>query len=214
VTGRLQELSPRAVVGIMAAGFVLFLLVAWFLLISPKRGEAAVLDQEIETTRQLLAAPLPEPSAVDPDEVSEMLMRAIPDTVEMHVVILDLHRIAGAAGVRLDGITPGAPVAQPTYQQQTITLTLEGSFFAFSDFLRRLRGEAKIAEGQVQGPGRIYAVDSITFSEGQPSFPNLTAALTISTVFAPTAPPVPDAAPASTEDGGAPDDAGAMPTQP
>lgn len=192
----LREISPRAAYILVALGFVLFLMLGWFTLISPQRDKAAQLDQEIDATRVLLAAPVPEPAAVlDPEEASERLVTAMPDAVDMPAVVLDLNRMAGEAGVRLDSIAPAPPVAQATYQTQPINVTLQGSFFGFSDFLRRLRAEARVVEGQVQGDGRLYAVETISFAEGQPRFPNLTATLTISTAFGPVAPAPPPAAP-------------------
>ena len=123
----LRDISPRAAYVLVGLGFVLFLLLGWMLLISPQREEAAQLDQEIEATRVLLAAPVPEPAAVlDPEEASERLLKAMPDAVEVPGVLLDLHRMAGEAGVRLDSITPGAPVAQATYQALPIVVTLQG----------------------------------------------------------------------------------------
>jgi hypothetical protein len=212
--GRIQELSMRATLALVVAGFLLFAVAGWFLLIGPQRSEAAQLDSEIEATRVLLAAPIPEPEAQpDPEVAEERLTRAMPDTVPMPAVLLDLHRLAGEAGVRLDSITPGAPIAQATYQTQQISLTLQGSYFGFSDFLRRLRAEASVVEGQLRGEGRLYGVESITFAEGEDQFPNLSATLTINTAFGPVAPT--PAAPAGEESEPVDDGtAGAMPTAP
>jgi hypothetical protein len=212
--GRLQELSMRATLALVVAGFLLFAVTGWFLLIGPKRSEAGQLEREIEATQVLLAAPVPEPEAqVDPEVAEDRLTQAMPDRVPMPAVILDLHRVAGEAGVRLDSIAPGPPVAQATYQTQPISLTLQGSYFGFSDFLRRLRGEAGIVDGEVRGDGRIYAVDTITFAEGESQFPNLSATLSISIAFGPVA-PAPAAADPASEGEPADDGTGAMPPAP
>jgi hypothetical protein len=204
----LKDISPRTAYVLTGVGFLLFLVLGWVLLIGPQRDEAASLDGEIEATRVLLAAPVPEPEEVlDPEVANELLTQAMPDEVGMPEVIVELNRLASEAGVRLDSIAPASPVAQPTYQQQPLNVTLQGSFFGFNDFLRRLRAEVGIVNGQVEGSGRIFGVDSITFAEGQPQFPNLTATLTISTAFAPVA-PAPAAVPPAEEG------TGAMPTAP
>jgi hypothetical protein len=204
----LQELSTRTAILLVAVAFALFLAAGWFLLIGPQRSEAAQLQTEIEATRVLLAAPIPEPEApAEVEAASERLMAAMPDSVDMPRILLELHRLAGEADVRLDSIAPSTAVAQATYQTLPINLTLQGSYFGFSDFLRRLRSEVRVVDGEIQGDGPIFSVDSITFGEGEGQFPRLAATLTISTAFAPTAPVAADPAALETEDAGAMPDA-------
>jgi hypothetical protein len=195
---RLRSISPPVAAVLVAVALALVFVVGWFTLVAPKRSEAAQLQREIDTTRVLLERPAPPRAKADSsaaEAASERLLRAMPDRVEMPAVVLDLHRLAAEAGVRLDAITPSGAVAQPMYQSMPVAITLQGSFFAFSDFLRRLRGEARVEGTELQGDGRIYSVESITFAEGLQKFPSLTASLSVSTVFGPAAAPAAGAVP-------------------
>jgi hypothetical protein len=196
---RLRSISPPLAAVLVAAVLALVFVVGWFMLVAPKRSEAAKLQREVEATRVLLAAPVPaeEPESQQGTEAAgDRLLRAMPDRVAMPAVLLDLHRLGAEAGVRLDAITPGAAVPLGTYQSQPLSITLQGSFFAFSDFLRRLRSEVRVEGSELRGDGRLYSVDNLSFAEGLQQFPSLTATLTVSTVFGPTAPPSADAVPA------------------
>jgi hypothetical protein len=182
------RISP-AFLGILAGAVLVAVLTAgWFALVAPKRAEAADLGRQIDATRVLLAA-APEEQPVAKAEAQaeaqvERLAVAVPKVAEMPAIVIELNRIAERAMVRLDQIAPQSPVPHSGYQMQSITVTLKGTFFAVSDFVRLLRAEATLADGGlVAGEGRIYSVESVTFTEGEEKYPVLTAVATISTVF-------------------------------
>ncbi len=184
-----QRLSPNVLAAAAIVGLLIVVLGTWFLVIAPKRNEAADLDRQIEATRVLLSATERRPAAAeaDPDAQMARLSVAVPETLQMSAVVLELNRIAERALVRIDQITPAPPVPQAGYQTQPISVTLQGTFFAISDFVRLLRAEADIQKGAIIGAGRVYSVDNISFVEGESKYPILIATVSISTVFGATA---------------------------
>jgi hypothetical protein len=182
----------------VAAGVLLVLVAGWFLLVAPKRHQAATLKQQISDTRSqiALAQGVRQPAAPPPIRVADLfkLSRAMPNTPDVPGLILQLSRVAEDTGVSFESITPHDPVQYSGYQQVDVDLTFEGRFYDLSDFLYRLRNLVSVHEGVLTATGRLFSVDSITFNQGQKDFPQVKATLTVSAyVFGDgTATPVPD----------------------
>jgi type IV pilus assembly protein PilO len=102
-----------------AVAAVLLLIAGWFLLISPQRSQAADLRDQVTAqnaandaialkTKQLQAqfASLPERQA----QLAE-IKQQMPENPALPSLIRDLSSYAESAGVKLDSVAPGTPVA-------------------------------------------------------------------------------------------------------
>jgi len=184
-------------VALLVGGVLLGLVAGWFLVIAPKRHDAATLKQQIADTRDQIsvAQGIKLPTAPPPIRVADLfkLSRAMPNTADIPGVILQLSSVAAETGVEFESITPHDPVSYGAYQQVAVDLSFEGRFYDLSDFLYRLRNLVGVHEGVLNATGRLFTVDSINFNQGTQNFPQVKATLTVSAyVFGDgTAPPVP-----------------------
>ena len=179
--------DPRVKVGIVCALAVVALAVGWFMVISPKRSEAAKLGTQIEETRTKIAVAQGAsdgsgPAPANPIRVADLfkLSRAMPDKADIPSVLLQLSQISNETGVAFQSITPHDPIAVGDYQQIGIDLVFEGHFYDLSDFLYRLRNLVGVHQGVLDSTGRLFSVDSVSFNEGELKFPQVKAALTVS----------------------------------
>ena len=206
----MSKLPTPAKVGLLVAAVLLALVAGWFLVISPKRSDASTLKQQIADTRDQIAAAHGVRTQSEPAiRVADLfkLSRAMPNTADIPGVLLQLSRVADETGVTFQSITPHDPVSLGAYQQIDIDLTFQGRFYDLSDFLYRLRNLVDVHNGVLNATGRLFTVDSISLDQGDDSFPQVKAALTVSAyVFGDgTTPPVPS---------GLAPESGATPTTP
>jgi hypothetical protein len=204
----MSKLPTPAKVGLLVAGIVLGLVAGWFIAISPKRSQVGDLKQQIKDTRaQIDAAQGVETVAAPPPiRIADLfrLSRAMPNTADIPGVILQLSKVAQETGITFEAITPHDPVPYGAYQQVAVDLSFEGRFYDLNDFMYRLRNLVSVHEGVLNATGRLFSIDSITFNQGEDSFPQVKASLKVSAyVFGDgTVPPVPSGlAPATAEPG-------------
>jgi hypothetical protein len=127
-------------------------------------------------------------------------------------ILLELSRIADETGIHFKSITPRTALAVGEYQSVSIDVTFDGSFYALSDFLFRLRTLVSVRRGELHASGRLFTVGSVAFSEGEGGFPSLGAALVLEAYVYGTdvsgtavpAPVDPAAAPPAAEEGAVP----------
>jgi hypothetical protein len=167
------------VVVALAAGAV-----GWFLLVSPKRAEASRLQGEIEATQAQVAsyhAASLQSKGRTPIKVADLfrLSKAMPDRADMSGVLLQLNQIAADTGITFQSIAPQTSVPISGYQAMPIQLTFEGNFYNLADFLFRLRNLVAIQHGQLSATGRLFAIDTLSFSESQEGFPQIAAMLVV-----------------------------------
>jgi Tfp pilus assembly protein PilO len=167
------------VVGLLAYG-----LVGYFLLISPQRGKAADLKRETAATQEQIdqyRALAAQARATPPIRVAELfrLTKAMPDAVDMAGVLLELSRVARDSGIEFDSITPQGPAPLTGYSSVPISLEFDGNYYELSDFLFRLRSLVRVQSGRLDAQGRLFVVDSISFSESPRSFPQIKASLSV-----------------------------------
>jgi Tfp pilus assembly protein PilO len=199
------KLPTPAKLGLLVAAVVVSLVAGWLVLISPKRSEAAKVQTEIESVRSEIAlahaaqAPKPRTPAIRVADLFN-LSRAMPSSIDIPGVLLQLSHVAKETGVSFQSITPHQPVVLGAYQQIPIDLVFEGRFYDLADFLYRLRNLVAVHGGGLHATGRLFTVDSISFDQGTLSFPQVRATLSVSAYnFGDgTAPPVPAPASAST----------------
>jgi len=192
-----------AVIAGVVVGLLVYGLAGYFLLISPQRGKAADLkketaatEQQIEQYRMLEA----QAKASPPIRVAELfrLTKAMPDTVDMPGVLLELSRVARDSGIEFDSITPQAASAQSGYSSFPITLEFDGNYYELADLLFRLRSLVRVHEGRLDAQGRLFVVDTISFSESEHSFPRIKASIQVHAfVYGDATATVPAAAPAA-----------------
>ena len=157
---------------------------AWFLLVSPQRARAGELDAEIVAVEKRLEdhrlATL-RAGSVPKIEVADLfrLSKAMPDRADMSGVLLELNRIAADTGITFESISPQTAVPISGYQAVPIQLTFKGNFYNLSDFLYRLRTLVHVSDGRLAATGRLFAIDTLDFSESQEGFPRITASLVV-----------------------------------
>ena len=176
--------SQKALAGVLGALLVLAAVASYFLLISPQRSKATELKNEADATRaevvrlRQLAAQV---QNTEPIRVADLfrMTKAMPSEVDMPGMILQLNRIARETGIRFDSITPQAPAEANGAQTIPINLMFQGNYFELADFLFRVRSLVSVRGGTLDATGRLFVVDSVSFSEGEKKFPEIAATLTV-----------------------------------
>jgi hypothetical protein len=172
------------VIGGVVVGLIVYGLVGYFLLVSPQRGKAADLKRETETAQQQIdqyRALAAQAQATPPIRVAELfrLTKAMPDSVDMAGLILELSHVARASGIQFESITPQGAAPVSGYSTVPISLEFDGNYYELSDFLFRLRNLVRVEGGRLDAQGRLFVVDSIGFGESTHSFPQIKASLTV-----------------------------------
>lgn len=200
MNARLSTLSSQAQVALVAAAVVIVAVVGWFVAVAPKRSTAADLkkqtaDVQAQIDRNRTAAFARALPAVRSASVFN-LSKAMPDTVGMPDVILELNQLASDSGISFDEITPGTPATSTAFDVEPITMQFTGNFYNLQDFLLRLRNLVRVENGRLLAHGRMFAISDLSFAEAEQKFPIVTAKMTVNT-FVPAV-PLP-AAPAATD---------------
>lgn len=203
------SLPTRALVGLALAAVVLYAAVVWFVLVAPKRAEAAALQEdviaaELDLADAQLASRRPAPVAGP--RVSDVfrLAKAMPASVDQSGLILEIELLGRATGVRIGSITPREPVvatAGPT--SVPVVVTAEGSYRQVSRFLRRARDLVRFRGGDIRATGRLLTVQAVELTESSAQgFPLLDATITFNSFVydGPIAPATPPPSADSTED--------------
>jgi hypothetical protein len=179
-----RKLSTRTLSVLAGVGVVLYLAAGYFLVVSPKKGEASRIGEEVAAANVELMTALAASQAqgdTQPIAVADIfrLATAMPSSPDMPGILLELSRIAEETGIRFKSITPQSAVVAGEYQSVPIAVTFDGSFYALSDFLFRLRTLVSVRRGELHAAGRLFSVESVDFAEGEGGFPMLNANLTL-----------------------------------
>lgn len=199
-----RKLSPRALYGLIGLGLLVYALLGWFVLVSPKRAEAGRLDREVASAQASLAAARAALAAKDgeaPIAVADIfrLTKAMPSVPDMAGILLELSRVADETGIEFKSITPAPPQAGTGYQRVPISLVFDGNFYELSDLLFRLRTLVSVRSGELHASGRLFSIETLDFAESADGFPEITATLTVTAyVYGTDAVPSPGSAPATT----------------
>ena len=207
-----RKLSPRTLYVLVGGALLLYFLFGWFMLVGPKRSEAAKLKEEATTVETVLASARAASARDDdaqPIAVADIfrLATAMPSVPDMPGILLELSRIAQETGIEFNSITPQASTVTGSFQTVPIGVTFDGNFYELSDFLFRLRTLVGVRRSELQATGRLFAVDAIDFAESPDGFPEISANLTIDAYVYGTAAPasqLPPADPAATAEGQTP----------
>jgi hypothetical protein len=204
-----RKLSTRTLGAIVGALILVCAAAGYFMVVSPKKAEAMRLDEEIAAAKVELRDALAATAAQDdtqPIAVADIfrLATAMPSTPDMPGILLELSRIADETGIRFKSITPQPALQIGAYQLVPIDVTFDGSFYALSDLLFRLRTLVTVRRGELHAAGRLFSVASVDFSESDRGFPLLAATLKLNAYVyglnaAPSAvPPAAETPPAAT----------------
>lgn len=215
-----RRMSRGAQLALVVLGLVAVAAAGWFLVVSPKRSEAArlgdevaALQEQVVTARAASLGIRPQGAKVQTAKLFRVV-KAMPDRADMAGVILQLNRTAADTGIVFESISPGSAVVAGSYQRVPITLEFEGDFYSLSDFLYRLRNLVQVRDGELTSTGRLFAVDNLTFAEITDSFPRIAATLTVSAYVYGTGAPVTSAPPVPETPAPPPADAGTTGTTP
>jgi Pilus assembly protein, PilO len=211
------KLNTRTLGVIAGVCILLYAGAGYFLVVSPKKGEAIHLDEAIAAANVKLVAARAAAAAAQNDTqpiaVADIfrLATAMPSSPDMPGILLELSRIAEETGIRFKSISPQSAVPVGAYQSVPIDVTFDGSFYALSDFLFRLRTLVSVRRGELHAAGRLFSVEAVDFSEAEAGFPMLAAVLKLQAYVygtdasATTAPaPADTSAPPATEGGETP----------
>ena len=153
------------------------------LFVLPQREHANAIAAEIAVSRARVAAAGDfaksyRPEALDSADLFR-LAKAMPSSVGMPGLLLQLGRVAADAGVTLDAVAPREVVRRRGYRTVPIDLTARGSFYAVSDFLLRLRSAVRVRGANLDVNGRLFTVERLTLAQSARGR-DLSAALTVS----------------------------------
>jgi Tfp pilus assembly protein PilO len=164
----IERINGRLALLVAVMLVLVVVLAGWFTLLSPERSKAAALDGQIDDANVSLAstqALLGNPGAHQSVGQLAQLRRALPDDPEMSEIMRELAWAAGRTGVRIDSITPSAPVSAVGAQAVPITLQVTGRYFRIANFMHLIRTRAKVEDGVVHVKGRLYAIDSVSLAK-------------------------------------------------
>jgi Tfp pilus assembly protein PilO len=195
------------VVGLALAAVLVYAIAVWFLLIAPKRADVTKAADEVMAAQLRLAdarLDARQPARSGGTRVSDVLRlaKAMPSSADQAGLVLELDRLARAAGVTLETITPKDPVvADGSPTMVPVVVTAEGSYRQITRFLNRTRGLVQVRHGTVRATGRLLTVQSVELSEANVKrFPFLDATITLN-AFVYDSPIVPVAPPPLPTDG-------------
>jgi type IV pilus assembly protein PilO len=200
--------SRGAIIALIVVGILAYAAAGYLLVISPQRSKSADLTEQIEDTEaQIDQYRLQARQAANtpPIRVADLfrLEKAMPNEVDMAGIVLELGRIARETGITFESITPQGATAGTGFQVLPVTLAFDGNYFELSDFLYRLRSLVRVNGGRLDSRGRLFVVDSISFSESEQSFPRIQASLVVHAyVYGDAATPGAPAAAPTTPPGG------------
>jgi Tfp pilus assembly protein PilO len=183
VRDRLASLPPRAVLGFAIAGVLVYAALLFLLFVSPRRSEAARLDEDVAAAELRLseAQSAQHRPARRGSPVSDVLRltKAMPSSGDQAGLVLELSRLAERSGVRLRSISSEA-LTEGVGGTTTIPVAavVTGSFRQITTFLRRTRSLVVVRHGRLRATGRLFAVQNITLTESvDRRFPKLDAAI-------------------------------------
>jgi Tfp pilus assembly protein PilO len=209
VKKKLANLDVRIQFAAIAFLLLIFAYGGYTMVVAPQGVKAAKLQKQADSVqfqiykRQAEIKKGLHPPTIETADLFK-LARAMPDRTDMPGIILTLSDLARSAGIRFDLIQPvsGGAVPSGSYETDRIHLLFNGDFYGLSDFLYRLRSLVAVHDGKLDASGRLFNVDTVTFSVLANSFPKISAELFVNAyVYGSTAPPTP-AAPTTTNPDG------------
>jgi type IV pilus assembly protein PilO len=176
--------SRGAMIAMIVVGVLVYAAAGYLLVISPQRSKSSDLQKQVEQTQEQIdqyRLQARQAANTPPIRVADLfrLEKAMPNEVDMAGIVLELSRIARDTGITFESITPQGATPGTGFQVLPVTLAFDGNYFELSDFLYRLRSLVRVNSGRLDSRGRLFVVDSISFSESEQSFPRIQASLVV-----------------------------------
>jgi Tfp pilus assembly protein PilO len=185
VKGLIESLSPRALLGIALGAVLVYALVMWLLVVSPKRSEVAsakadVAAAELRLIEAKAAENRPGGAGVPVSDVFR-LAKAMPESDDQPGLVLEISRVAKASGVTLRMIAPQAAAGGAGGATMIpVAVTVGGDYFDIARFLRRIRALVTVRDGKLRAAGRLFIVQNVGLVESiSDGFPMLDATVTL-----------------------------------
>lgn len=167
---RLEGTSSRSLIALAIGGVLLYALVVWFLVVAPKRSEAATLRADVATAEIKLAQAQaathrPRSAGASIADVFR-LAKAMPSSTDQAGLLLELDRLARASGITLGSITPQDPVLGMSGAMLVpVEVIVGGSYRQITRFLARARQLVTVRRGRLTATGRLFTVQDVALSE-------------------------------------------------
>jgi Tfp pilus assembly protein PilO len=147
---------------LVALALLVVVLLCWFFLLNPLRGDITATKDSIEVERTQLSAAqakLAQAQATREEGKKNQarlmeLAKMVPASEELPSLLLQIQDLADQSGIAFIAITPGDPVQSGRYAILPLELEFSGTFFDLTDFVYR-------AEQMAAGPGRLLAIKTL-----------------------------------------------------
>ena len=165
--------ANRIRLGFAVAGVnLLLVVVGWFLLVSPQRqhqhSAAQQLQQvQLDASRLVGGAVTQAAHSKQPAIHTAALYRlaqAMPPSADEPDLLLALNHIAKASGVKVLGLSLGAPTAEIGYVILPVQLNVDGTYRSVTGYLRTLRMLTGMRHGHFFAAGRLLSVSSVAMT--------------------------------------------------
>jgi len=198
-----KPLPRPVVIALIVVGVFVVSFAGYTILVKPKKAEAAKLEKDAvdkQATLDQYHAEAANHQVVPKIRVADVyrLARAMPATVGMPDILLELDSLARSAGIELNSISPATATSGNGFQIVPITLQFDGDYYSITDLLYRLRNAVSVRHGRLEASGRIFSIKTVNLTPQGDS--KLTASVTVQTFVygAPATPGVAVAPVAST----------------
>jgi hypothetical protein len=190
--------SRRASATVVIGGVALLAVVAWMVVVSPKRADAAHLATQVTSAQDdLTTATRQAAEAKHLLAIQGAVRRALPHGTDEPGILDNLQAVGTRAGVVISTVTPNDTAS--TTNSVALAVSVEGTYFQIRDFLHRLRTQVSVKKsGMVRAGGRLFDVTGVNIAQPTAGSPTLTALLSVNAYAYDTgiAPAVPTAPPA------------------
>lgn len=214
--------SRRALVVVAVVSTAIYLAAVWFLFVSPRRAEAARMQNEVVAAEASLAAARGGAGAphATKGRVSDLfrLAKAMPSSRDQASLLLELDLLARKAKVTIASVSMQEPSALTGGSTAIpVAVTVSGTYRDITRFVRQMRTLAGLRRGDPYATGRLLTVQSVDLTESKADgFPQLDAALLLNAhvydgPVIPVAPATPPAESSSGSTGTTASAAGATP---
>lgn len=178
------KLPPQALIPVVVLALAVVATLAYLVVVGPQRAKATDLEAEVAAMRtQVDDARVKslDGRKVAPIKVADLfrLSKAMPDQTDMSGLLLQLNGLASDTGIVFDSITPQGVVGQTGYQVVPVQVIFHGNFYELADLLYRLRTLVTVNGGRLDATGRLFAIDTVDFAEGEGGFPEIQASLLV-----------------------------------
>jgi Tfp pilus assembly protein PilO len=180
---KVASLPTAAMLGVIVVCAVVVGGGGYMLLVKPEKNRTASIEKQIAAKQATIAQYKAESATHTGSPAIRIadvyrLAQAMPATLDMPDVLLELDQVARDAGITITSITPQSPTTEGSYEVVPIALEFNGDYYSVTDLLYRLRTLVSVRHGQLDANGRLYGINSIAL---QPDGKQLRATVTVDT---------------------------------